>query len=169
MNTFDLTPIEAANAKRLDLRDTHTVEIKWLYFPCKGRAYRHYLKQKAHIETQITWLAVLDTNELFHITTKIKEGKVPSFFEKIIETIYNLKKQGNHVVSISIGDNVNTMPLFEYNDDSKWKNPGIPNNKQVKAGPVEVLLPRKPKVPTQPIQQLPPEVVKLLQKARKKG
>lgn len=162
-----LTPIEAAQAKRLDARDTHTVEIHWLFFPVSGSKYRHYLKQKAHIEEQIKWLAVLTTDELYRIKQSIENQQVPSFFKDIVNTIYSFKQQGQHVVSISVGDNSSKMPLFEYEDTSKWQNPGVPTNKSTKAGPSEILLPRRYKSPTLPMQQLPQNVVKMLKNLKK--
>ena len=164
---YTLTPIEAANAKRLDLRDTHTVEIHWLFFPLKGNAYRHYLKQKAHAEEQIKWLAVLTTDELYRIKQAIDNQQVPSFFKEIIDTIYNFKQQGKHVVSISVGDGISKMPLFDYVDDSKWKNPSVPTNKETKVGPSEIFLPKRYKTPTLPMQQIPENVVKMLKQIRK--
>ena len=162
-----LTPIEAANAKRLDARDTHTIEIHWLFFPVAGSKYRHYLKQKTHTETQIKWLAVLTTDELFRIKQAIENQQVPSFFKEIVDTIYSFKQQGKHVISISVGDNVSKMPLFEYEDGSKWQNPNVPTNKETKSGPSEIFLPKKYKKPTLPMQQLPQNVVKMLKNLKK--
>lgn len=161
------TPIEAAQPKRLDLRDTHTVEIHWLFFPATGNAYRHYLKQKKHVEEQIKWLAVLTTDELFRVKQGIISNDVPEFFKEIVDTIYSFKQQGKHVISISVGDNLNKMPLFDYKDDSKWQNPGLPTNKETKSGPSEILLPKRYKKPTLPMQQLPQNVVKMLKNLKK--
>jgi hypothetical protein len=162
-----ITPIEAAQPKRLDLRDTHTVETHWLFFPATGSAYRQYLKQKKHVEEQIKWLAVLTTDELYRVKQAIDNQQVPSFFKEIIDTIYSFKQQGKHVISISVGDNINKMPLFEYEDDSKWQNPTVPTNTETKTGPSEIFLPKRYKKPTLPMQQLPANVVKMLKNIKK--
>lgn len=167
MNKYNLTPIEAAQAKKIEIRDTHTIVIHWLYFPVAGKNYRHYLKQKAHIETQIRWLAVLSTDELYRVVLAIQNQDVPSFFSEIVNTIYQTKKQGQHVIEISVGDNVNKMPLFDYNDSEKWNNPLLPKNKEIQSGPASLMLPKKPKVPTLPMQQVPPNVVKMLKNLKK--
>lgn len=167
MKQYNLTPIEAANAKKIEIRDTHTIEVHWLYFPVAGKNYRHYLKQKAHIEVQIRWLAVLSTDELYRVITAIQNESVPSFFTDIVNTIYQTKKQGQHVIEISVGDNVSKMPLFDYINSEKWDNPLIPKNKEVNSVPSRLFLPKKQKTPTLPMQQIPPNVVKMLKKLNK--
>lgn len=167
MKQYNLTPIEAASAKKIEVRDTHVVEIHWLFFPVSGRNYRHYLKQKAHIETQIRWLSVLSTDELYRVIVGIQNQEVPSFFSEIVNTIYQTKKQGQHVISISVGDNVSKMPLFDYVDSEKWDNPLIPKNKEVNSGPSRLFLPKKQKTPTLPMQQIPPSVVKMLRNIKR--
>lgn len=166
---YRLTPIEAAQAKNLTARSPHAVSVQWLFFPqTGGNKYRHYLKQKQHVELQIRWLAILSTDELFRVKLAITEGSVPSFFKDIVDNIYQTKNQGMHVVSITIGDNVSKMPLFDYENGKSWDNPSVPAN-EVQQGPVQVLLPKRNKVPTQPIQQLPPHVATLLEKARRQA
>jgi len=59
------------------------------------------------------------------------------------------------------------MPLFEYEDGSKWQNPNVPTNKETKSGPSEIFLPKKYKKPTLPMQQLPQNVVKMLKNLKK--
>lgn len=167
MNKYNLTPIEAANAKKIEARDTHAIEIHWLFFPVAGKNYRHYLKQKAHIETQIRWLAILSTDELYRVIVAIQNQEVPSFFFEVVNTIYQTKKQGQHVIEISIGDNVSKMPLFDYTSTEKWSNPLIPKNQEIKSGPASIFLPKKNKTPTLPMQQVPPNVVKMLKKLKK--
>lgn len=165
---FTQTPIEAAQAKNLDARSPHTVEVRWVFFPHTGGKYRHYLKQKEHIELQIRWLAILSTDELYRVKVAIDNGFVPSFFKDIVDTIYQAKQKGQHVVEITVGDNISKMPLFDYEDEKSWKNPMVPNH-EVQSGPVQVLLPKRNKVPTQPVQQLPPHVAQLLAKARRQA
>jgi hypothetical protein len=167
MQSFNMTPIEAARAKGLENRSPHTVEIRWAYFPHTGNKHRQYTKQRDHIVAQVRWLAVLATDELFRIKQAIIDGSVPDFFSGIVDEIYKAKQQGKHVVELSIGDNVNKMPLFEYISESSWDNPGIPRNYTTKSGPVEVFLPKAKIAPKAPFTQITPEVARILSQAKK--
>ena len=170
MTKYTKTPIEAAQAKNINLRSPHTVEVHWNYFPLKGRKYRAYLNLKAHIETQIKWLAILDTNELYRIKLAIDAGDVPVFFKPIIDEIYATKQRGKHVVEITIGDNASDFPIFEYATDESLNNPLVPTDATTKSGPVEVMLPKSKIAPKPPFQQIPPSVARILaEQKRKKG
>lgn len=161
---FKLSPIEAAEAKGLSMRSPHTVLVKWLYFPQKGgKKYRKYLKAKSHVETQIKWLAILSTDELFRIKEAIRNGIVPDFFKEIVASMYQAKQKGQFVVSIEVGDKESVFPLFEYEDETKWNNPGIPTDTITKTGPAEILLP-KPKVN---VPKIPQSVIQTLNNAKK--
>lgn len=158
-----ITPIEAANAKNLELRHPHTVEIAWHYFPHEGRKYRLYKRAKNHVETQIKWMAILSTDELFRIKKAIENGIVPNFFKPIVDEIYRVKKQGEHVVSLSIGDDVSKFPLFYYDSEEAWGNPGIPKQAATKNKPGDLLIQNAVKAAHQ---RIPQNVLDILQRSK---
>ncbi len=155
-----LTPIEAANVKNLQLRHPHTVNVRWNYFPHTGNKMQLYTKQKKHMEEQIKWLCVLETNELYKTKLAIETGDVPQLFLEIVNKIYDAKRNNQHVVELLIGNGVDKLPLFDYDDKEKWNNPGIPVTAAVKSKPVELVV---SKVPIQPVRSIPPEALKILQ------
>jgi len=143
---FKLTPIEAAEAKNLNKRTPHKVNIRNLYFPLTGgKNYGLYTKVRKHVLIQIQWMTILSTDELFRIKEAIKNGLVPNFFEPIVNEIYAYKQRGEFVISLTIGDNKSKFPVFDYENKEAWSNPGIPTNTTFNTEPVGLVMP-KPKV-----------------------
>lgn len=140
---YNKTPVEAAAVVNLNLRSPHKVNVRWLYFPVQGRKHGAYTKAKEHVETQIRWLAVMSTDELFRVKEAIERGEVPSIFASIVQEMYNVKKTGAHVVEISIGDGETVFPLFEYEDKTSFLNPGIPGQERLQDKPGTVLVRRR--------------------------
>jgi len=82
--------------------------------------------------------------------------------------MYRVKQSGAHVVELLIGDGTSKFPLFEYEDEALFLNPGIPATARVQDKPGSVLV-RTSKTPRQPITQIPEATMKMLQNIRNKG
>lgn len=147
MKTYQLTPIEAANAKSLSLRALHALEIRnLLQLRQSGRSKRAEMKILEHIKTQIRWLNMLSSDELFNISQKASQ--IPPIFHKYVEFFYRLRTgrifghhlenlspsllKTGHVTDLFLANESGRVELFDYESQEQFENPGVPVLESIK-------------------------------------
>ena len=89
MIKYTMTPIQAAEAKRLFQRIRPTVKVRWkIDIPNNpSKLYKLWVLNKAHIERTIPYLMVMHSDELYNIGVEIENGNVAPVFRAIIDNI----------------------------------------------------------------------------------
>lgn len=135
IQSYSKTPVDAAKATRFNERILQTLDIKWKVYPPNNpsKAYKLWVKNKAHIEWMIPKLMVMHSDELFRVREAINVGEVPAMFADIINFISNNMEEIRFTGEFTVE---NYIP-FNYDENEKMKVkrpkvgvPGIPSSLQ---------------------------------------
>ena len=130
MNSYELTPIEAANAKNLGVREKPVIRFKWnIELPKNpSKAYKVWVKNKAHIEKIFPVLMVLSSDEIFRVSEAIEKGLVPNFFKVCIDLIKENRDEIKFLGEVKFS----SYEPFLYNDNEKLRKDFAPDIKKRK-------------------------------------